>query len=102
MEEIAKRLRQGHLVVLESTTYPGTTREEVLPLLEAGGLKVGTDFHLAFSPERVDPGRTDWTTKTTPKIVGGITEGCRDARLRALRTRHGHGDFRVLARRQPS
>jgi UDP-N-acetyl-D-glucosamine dehydrogenase len=79
VEEIGKRLRPGHLVVLESTTYPGTTREEVLPRLEAGGLQVGTDFHLAFSPERVDPGRTDWTTKTTPKIVGGITESCRDA-----------------------
>ena len=78
-EEIAKRLRPGHLVVLESTTYPGTTREEVLPLLAATGLQVGTDFHLAFSPERVDPGRTDWTTKTTPKIVGGITDGCREA-----------------------
>ena len=79
VEEIGKRLRPGHLVVLESTTYPGTTREEVLPRLEAGGLRVGTDFYLAFSPERVDPGRTDWTTKTTPKIVGGITESCRDA-----------------------
>ena len=79
VEEIAERLRPGHLVVLESTTYPGTTREEVLPILAAGGLQVGTDFHLAFSPERVDPGRTDWTTKTTPKIVGGITQECRDA-----------------------
>jgi UDP-N-acetyl-D-glucosamine dehydrogenase len=80
---IAERLRPGHLVVLESTTYPGTTREEVLPLLAAGGLEVGKDFHLAFSPERVDPGRTDWTTKTTPKIVGGITEACTE-RARAL------------------
>jgi UDP-N-acetyl-D-glucosamine dehydrogenase len=75
-EEIAKRLRKGHLVVLESTTYPGTTREEVLPRLEASGLKVGEDFHLAFSPERVDPGRTDWTTRNVPKIVGGITDTC--------------------------
>ncbi len=75
-EEIAKRLRPGHLVVLESTTYPGTTREEVLPILERSGLKVGTDFHLAFSPERVDPGRTDFTTKNVPKIVGGITDAC--------------------------
>jgi UDP-N-acetyl-D-glucosamine dehydrogenase len=73
---IAERLREGHLVVLESTSYPGTTREDVLPLLEAPGLEVGKDFHLAFSPERVDPGRTDWTTKTTPKLVGGITEAC--------------------------
>ena len=82
-QAIAERLRPGHLVVLESTTYPGTTREEVLPLLAAGGLEVGKDFHLAFSPERVDPGRTDWTTKTTPKIVGGVTEACTE-RARAL------------------
>jgi len=76
LDQLAKRLRKGHLVVLESTTYPGTTREVVLPVLERTGLKVGMDFHLAFSPERVDPGRTDWTTKTVPKIVGGITEAC--------------------------
>jgi UDP-N-acetyl-D-glucosamine dehydrogenase len=82
-EEIAKRLRKGHLVVLESTTYPGTTREELLPRLEASGLKAGEDFHLAFSPERVDPGRTDWTTKNVPKVVGGITEEC-TARAAAL------------------
>jgi UDP-N-acetyl-D-glucosamine dehydrogenase len=75
-EEIARRLRKGQLVVLESTTYPGTTREEVLPRLEASGLKVGEDFNLAFSPERVDPGREDWTTKNVPKVVGGITEAC--------------------------
>jgi len=75
VEEIAKRLRQGHLVILESTTYPGTTRERLLPVLEHGsGLKAGDGFHLAFSPERVDPGRTDWTTKNVPKIVGGIDE----------------------------
>jgi UDP-N-acetyl-D-glucosamine dehydrogenase len=74
--EIATRLRQGQLVVLESTTYPGTTRERVAPLLEASGLKAGEGFHLAFSPERVDPGREDWTTKTTPKVVGGLTEEC--------------------------
>jgi UDP-N-acetyl-D-glucosamine dehydrogenase len=73
--EIATRLRPGHLVVLESTTYPGTTREQVQPLLEAGsGLSAGKDFHLAFSPERVDPGRNDWTTRNVPKIVGGIDE----------------------------
>jgi UDP-N-acetyl-D-glucosamine dehydrogenase len=75
VEEIAKRLREGHLVILESTTYPGTTRERLLPVLERGsGLKAGDGFHLAFSPERVDPGRTDWTTKNVPKIVGGIDE----------------------------
>jgi UDP-N-acetyl-D-glucosamine dehydrogenase len=76
--EIAPRLRKGHLVVLESTTYPGTTREEILPILETSGLKIGEDFHLAFSPERVDPGRTDWTTKNVPKVAGGITPACTD------------------------
>jgi UDP-N-acetyl-D-glucosamine dehydrogenase len=75
--EIASRLRKGQIVVLESTTYPGTTRELVQPILEAGsGLKAGEDFHLAFSPERVDPGRSDWTTRTTPKVVGGVTRAC--------------------------
>ncbi len=73
---LAEVLQRGQLIVLESTTYPGTTREQVLPLLEAGGLKVGQDFNLAFSPERVDPGRTDYTLRTTPKIVGGITPEC--------------------------
>ena len=76
VEQIAARLRHGHLVVLESTTYPGTTREIVLPILERGGLHVGSDFNLAFSPERVDPGNTSWSTQTVPKIVGGITEAC--------------------------
>jgi UDP-N-acetyl-D-glucosamine dehydrogenase len=79
VEQVAKRLRPGHLVVLESTTYPGTTRECVLPALSRTGLKVGVDFHLAFSPERVDPGRTDWTTRNVPKIVGGITPECTEA-----------------------
>ncbi len=74
--EIAPRLREGQLVVLESTTYPGTTREFLEPILEQSGLKAGRDFHLAFSPERVDPGRTDWTTRNTPKVVGGLTPAC--------------------------
>src|ERR1043165_2437116 len=74
--DIAKRLKRGHLVILESTTYPGTTRESLKPILEESGLKAGEDFHLAFSPERVDPGREDWTTTSTPKIVGGLTETC--------------------------
>jgi UDP-N-acetyl-D-glucosamine dehydrogenase len=77
--EIAKRLRPGQLVVLESTTYPGTTTWELRPVLEQSGLVAGVDFHLAFSPERVDPGRTDWTTKNVPKIVGGVTQECADA-----------------------
>jgi len=68
---IARRLRKGQLVVLESTTYPGTTREVMLPKLAETGLKVGKDFYLAFSPEREDPGRKDYTTKTIPKVVGG-------------------------------
>jgi UDP-N-acetyl-D-glucosamine dehydrogenase len=71
-------VQAGQLVVLESTTYPGTTRERLLPLLEESGLAAGRDFHLAFSPERIDPGRTDYTLRTTPKVVGGITDGCRD------------------------
>ena len=74
---IAKVLREGQVVVLESTTWPGTTREVLLPILEqVSGLKVGEGFHLAMSPERVDPGRIDWTTKSTPKILGGITPEC--------------------------
>jgi UDP-N-acetyl-D-glucosamine dehydrogenase len=79
-KEIAPRLRQGHLVVLESTTYPGTTREAVRPVLEEGsGLRAGPDFHLAFSPERVDPGSESWTTKNVPKVVGGIDAASTDA-----------------------
>src|SRR2546423_4171463 len=75
--DIAAVLQEGQVVVLESTTWPGTTREVLQPILEEGsGLKVGEDFHLAMSPERVDPGREDWTTKTTPKVLGGITPAC--------------------------
>lgn len=75
--KLAGHLRRGQLVTLESTTYPGTTRDELAPILEAGsGLTAGVDFHLAFSPERVDPGRTDYTTKTTPKVLGGLTPAC--------------------------
>jgi UDP-N-acetyl-D-glucosamine dehydrogenase len=76
VEEVAKRLRRGQLVVLESTTYPRTTRDVILPILERTGLVVGRDFHLAFSPERVDPGNTTWTTQNVPKIIGGMTEAC--------------------------
>ncbi|HVS29147.1 MAG TPA: nucleotide sugar dehydrogenase [Solirubrobacteraceae bacterium] len=75
-EAIAGVLRPGQLVVLESTTYPGTTRERLLPLLERGGLKAGSDFSLAYSPERVDPGRGDEAFRSTPKLVGGITPAC--------------------------
>ena len=81
-DEIAKRLRPGTLVVLESTTYPGTTEEVILPRLQVAGgqtLTVGEDFFLAFSPERIDPGRTDWTVRNTPKVVGGVTAACTQA-----------------------
>ena len=78
-ESLAPYLHRGMVVVLESSTYPGTTRELMLPKLEGRqGLKVGEDFYLAFSPERVDPGRKDWTTYNTPKVVGGITADCSD------------------------
>lgn len=66
----------GQLIVLESTTYPGTTDEIILPRLAAGGLEVGRDFFLSFSPERIDPGRTDYTVRTTPKVIGGVTPDC--------------------------
>ncbi len=78
-EELAKYMHKGMVVVLESTTYPGTTREVLLPKLGAAhGLTVGEDWFLAFSPERVDPGREDFTTINTPKVMGGITEACGD------------------------
>jgi UDP-N-acetyl-D-glucosamine dehydrogenase len=75
-QALGEVLQPNQLVVLESTTYPGTTRERVAPLLEESGLKAGRDFHLAFSPERVDPGRTDFTLRNTPKVLGGLTEAC--------------------------
>jgi len=75
-DSVKRGLRRGQLVILESTTYPGTTRELMLPALEATGLKVGEDFFLAFSPERVDPGNAKWNTRNTPKVVGGITPVC--------------------------
>src|SRR3972149_7305843 len=78
-KEIAKNLRKGQLVSLESTTYPGTTEELLLPLFTEKGLKAGKDFFLVFSPEREDPGRKDFTTKTTPKIIGGVTSNCLQA-----------------------
>jgi UDP-N-acetyl-D-glucosamine dehydrogenase len=75
---LAGVLQADQLVVLESTTYPGTTRERVAPLLEESGLAAGRDFHLAFSPERVDPGRTDYTLRTVPKVIGGLSDACAD------------------------
>jgi UDP-N-acetyl-D-glucosamine dehydrogenase len=90
---LAPVLQRGQVVVLESTTWPGTTREVLQPILEEGsGMKAGEDFHLAMSPERVDPGREDWTTKTTPKVVGGInaesTKAAADVYRGALDTVH--------------
>jgi UDP-N-acetyl-D-glucosamine dehydrogenase len=73
---VAAALRPGQLIVLESTTYPGTTREVMQPTLEATGLVAGEDFHLCFSPERIDPGNEVWTTKNTPKVIGGLTDAC--------------------------
>ena len=75
-KEIARHLRPGQLISLESTTYPGTTEEVLLPLFTARGMKAGSDFFLVFSPEREDPGRVDFNTQTTPKLVGGVTKKC--------------------------
>lgn len=76
VEAVAEHLHPGMLIVLESTTYPGTTEELVLPMLEASGMTVGKDFYLAFSPERVDPSNVTYTTRNTPKVIGGITPAC--------------------------
>jgi len=88
---LAPHLRRGQLVTLESTTWPGTTREVLAPLIRAGsGLEPGVDVHLAFSPERVDPGRTDFTTKTTPKVVGGLSPACTARALEVYGTAIDH------------
>ncbi|MBK5117803.1 MAG: nucleotide sugar dehydrogenase, partial [Thermoleophilia bacterium] len=73
---LAEVLVEGQTIILESTTYPGTTRDHLLPLLEESGLRAGRDFHLAYSPERIDPGRSDHTVANTPKVIGGITPEC--------------------------
>src|SRR5699024_12561656 len=73
---IASHMTTGTLVVLESTTYPGTTEELIRPILETSGLQIGEDIFLAYSPERVDPGNKDFNTKNTPKVVGGVTKNC--------------------------
>jgi UDP-N-acetyl-D-glucosamine dehydrogenase len=78
-EQVTEHLHAGQLVILESTTYPGTTTGVLLPILERSGLKVGEDFFLCFSPERVDPGNARYTTKNTNKIVGGVTAACLEA-----------------------
>src|SRR5512140_2814313 len=76
VNEIRRFLRRGQLIILESTTYPGTTEEVVQPALETSGLQVGKDFHLAFSPERIDPGNQRYNTRNIPKVVGGVTQAC--------------------------
>jgi UDP-N-acetyl-D-glucosamine dehydrogenase len=78
MTAVSRHLHPGMLVILESTTYPGTTDEEVRPILEQSGLVAGVDFHLAFSPERIDPGNTEFGARNTPKVVGGLTSACTD------------------------
>jgi UDP-N-acetyl-D-glucosamine dehydrogenase len=88
--EVARYLHRGMLVILESTTYPGTTEELILPLLQESGMRVGRDFFLAFSPERVDPGNLEFTTRNIPKVVGGVTPACTElaCRLYAQRLEH--------------
>ena len=85
--EVARHLHQGQLVILESTTYPGTTDELVLPMLAESGLEVGKDFFLAFSPERVDPGNPQFNTRNIPKVVGGVTPACTSAAVKLYRQR---------------
>lgn len=87
-EGIALRLHRGQLVILQSTTYPGTTEEVVLPILERSGLRAGTDFHLAFSPERINPGDREHTVENTPKVVGGITPRCTELAALVLAQLH--------------
>lgn len=85
VDEILPRLHPGMLIVLESTTYPGTTEELILPRLEEQGLKAGVDFFLAFSPERVDPANKQYTTRNTPKVVGGVTPACTERAMQLYR-----------------
>ena len=101
-QALAGVVRRDQLIVLESTTFPGTTREHMVPLLEESGLRAGEDFALAFSPERVDPGRTDYTMRTTPKVVGGLTPALHRARRRRLRARLRRGRARSRRPRSPS
>jgi len=96
-KEIAKYLHEGMLVVLESTTYPGTTEEVLMPILESNGLKCGEDFFLAYSPERVDPGNKQYNTKNTPKVVGGVTPACTEVAA-ALYSNVLEGDVHLVSK----
>ena len=100
---LARYLRPGATVIVESTSYPGTTQEQVLPRLEEGsGLAAGTDFHLGYSPERIDPGNRTWTLATTPKIVSGIDAGSLAAVRGLLRTGSWTGPWRCPRRARRS
>ena len=101
VEAIAAVLRKGQLIILESTTYPGTTDEVVQPTLAAKGFKPGVDFFLAFSPERVDPGNPQYQTKNIPKVVGGINADSTKCRGRVLRAGDGQGRSRSARRASP-
>ena len=101
VEGIAKHLHPGMLIVLESTTYPGTTEEVVQPMLEATGLKAGVDFFLAFSPERVDPGNPTFQTHNVPKVVGGFTPDVLAARRGAATARRSRPSCRSARRASP-
>ena len=92
VESVARHLRAGQLIILESTTYPGSTEEVVLPILEATGLKAGVDFFVAFSPERIDPGNASYSTGTIPKVVGGIDDADGLERRRIWRDRIPHAE----------
>ncbi len=99
MGQSAPHLHAGQLIVLESTTYPGTTEEIIQPLVEVRGLTIGTDIHLAFSPERVDPGNLEYKTQNTPKVVGGVTPACTKAAARLYETVLNGGVFCVSSPR---
>ena len=86
VEEVRKYLHEGQLIILESTTYPGTTEEVILPILADSGLEVGVDYYLAFSPERVDPGNEKYGTRNIPKVVGGVSEACTEVACELYRS----------------
>ena len=96
VEVIRTHIRPAQLIILESTTYPGTTREVVLPILEESGLRAGTDFFLAYSPERVDPGNATYGTRNIPKVVGGVTPRCAELAVLLLPAIHRKCNFGLI------